>query len=273
MSDLKSYSDFLNKARHFSIHGIAQEQWADQIQQGRYYKFYREAKPGIYVLDFTQQRYLYCNDVMASFADQPVPDLMNAGLDLALKLWHPDDLKVYDRYILPVNLSFLKDKTVGDYGNYLFTCNYRVRQRKGHYRRVEQTSFFSKSLDDGMPLMTIGFLRDVTHRMPDNRIIHTIEDISGHEGKLKFNKTYNPDSGNSGLTYRELEILDLIVQGKSSLEIAKLLGIDKLTVDNHRKNMLKKTNAKNMVQLAVWATSMGYSTIKANPNSPGLLGM
>ena len=263
MSDLKSYTDFLDKARQFSINGITHEQWADQIQQGRYYKFYREAKPGIYVLDFTTQRYLYCNDIMASYADQPIPYLMDAGLDLALKLWHPDDFKIYNDHILPVNLAFLKDKSVKDYGNYLFTCNYRVRQRRGDYRRVEQTSFFSKSMDDGMPLMAIGFLRDVTHRMPDNRIIHTIEHIGGNTNKLEFSKTYSPDKDNSVLTPREQEVLELIVQGRSSVEIAQLLKIDKFTVDNHRKNMLKKTNAKNMVQLAVWASSMGHILVNS----------
>jgi len=251
----RSYADFLDYARHVDIEHIEGEHWENQIQKGKYYKFYREATPGIYVLDFTKQRYVYCNDVMASYADQPIPELMQSGLSLALKLWHPDDLKIYDQHILPVNMRLLKDKSAQDYGNFLFTCNYRVRQRKGHYRHIEQTSFFSKSYESGLPMMTIGFLRDITARVLDNHITHTIEDISSNPSKIVFKKTYNPNSNTSILTVREVEILELIVKGKNSLEIAVLLGIDKYTVDNHRKNMLKKTNAKNMVQIAVWAFS------------------
>lgn len=45
------------------------------------------------------------------------------------------------------------------------------------------------------------------------------------------------------LTSRELEILKLIAEGASSKEIAASLFLSVNTVDNHRRNMLKKTGA------------------------------
>lgn len=257
METLNSYSQFLERARQLDLTDLGTDHWEQQISQGKYYRFYKDMKPGIYVLDFTKQAYLYCNDMMASFADYPIPDLMSGGLNLALKIWHPDDLKVYDRYLLPVNLSFLKKISVADYGNYLFTCNYRVRQRRGNYIRIEQSSFFSKSTDDGMPLMTIGFLRDITNRMIDNSIIHTIEQVNSNGTKLLHQRIYNPDGDETILTPREIEILDLIIQGKDSKQIAAILAIEKNTVDNHRKNMLRKTGSTNMVQVAIKAYKNG----------------
>ncbi|GAA4317916.1 hypothetical protein GCM10023149_15710 [Mucilaginibacter gynuensis] len=251
MNDLNSYTEFLERARLVDADDMNQEHWETQIQQGRYYKYYKEYKPGIYVLDFTKQAYLYCNEVMASMADYPIPILMTGGLKLALKIWHPDDLAVYDRFILPDNLAFLRKVSVADYGNYLFTCNYRVRHRNGRYIKIEQSSFFSKSLDNGMPLMTIGFLRDITNRTTDNAIIHTIEKIDIKGNTLLHRRIHEPDLVTHILTPRECEILELVVQGKSSHEIAALLNIEKYTVDNHRKNMLKKTGTQNMVQLAI----------------------
>ncbi len=42
------------------------------------------------------------------------------------------------------------------------------------------------------------------------------------------------------LSKREKQILQLIVKNNTSLEISVILGITKLTVDTHRKNMLRK---------------------------------
>jgi DNA-binding NarL/FixJ family response regulator len=51
------------------------------------------------------------------------------------------------------------------------------------------------------------------------------------------------------LSDRENEILLLLAQGKTSAEIARLLFISKSTVDTHRRNILKKTGAKNTMEL------------------------
>lgn len=51
------------------------------------------------------------------------------------------------------------------------------------------------------------------------------------------------------LTPRELEILQFIKEGKTSLDIANALHITKNTVDTHRRNILKKTNSKSVFLL------------------------
>ena len=55
------------------------------------------------------------------------------------------------------------------------------------------------------------------------------------------------------LTTREIEVLKLISQEYSSPEIARILNISQSTVDTYRKNLLKKTNVKNSVGLAMYA--------------------
>ena len=55
------------------------------------------------------------------------------------------------------------------------------------------------------------------------------------------------------LTTREIEVLKLISQEHSSPEIAGILNISQSTVDTYRKNLLKKTNVKNSVGLAMYA--------------------
>lgn len=51
------------------------------------------------------------------------------------------------------------------------------------------------------------------------------------------------------LTKREVEILQLIKQGKTSKEISDILFLSELTVKSHRQNMMRKFGAKNVVEL------------------------
>lgn len=55
------------------------------------------------------------------------------------------------------------------------------------------------------------------------------------------------------LTPRELDILQLIIKEYSSQEIAKKLSLSQYTIDTHRKNILKKTGAKNSAGLVKYA--------------------
>lgn len=51
------------------------------------------------------------------------------------------------------------------------------------------------------------------------------------------------------ITKRELEILELLSRGFSSIEIAENLFISRNTVDFHRRQLLKKTMSKNIAEL------------------------
>ncbi len=57
----------------------------------------------------------------------------------------------------------------------------------------------------------------------------------------------------SSLTDREIEILKLIADQKSTREIANALFISVNTVETHRKNLIKKIQVKNVVGLALYA--------------------
>lgn len=50
------------------------------------------------------------------------------------------------------------------------------------------------------------------------------------------------------ISKRELDILQCVAQGCSTKEIAVLLHISSHTVETHRKNILKKLEAKNMIE-------------------------
>jgi DNA-binding NarL/FixJ family response regulator len=66
-------------------------------------------------------------------------------------------------------------------------------------------------------------------------------------------KAHKTDLTNSALSLREMEVLKLIIEEKTSKEIADLLCIGKQTVDFHRMNIYKKTNTKTLAGLIKFA--------------------
>jgi len=60
------------------------------------------------------------------------------------------------------------------------------------------------------------------------------------------------------LSPREIEILKLVAQGKSSKEIADSLSLSIMTVYNHRVNIKNKLNLKKNAELVRYAIENGY---------------
>ena len=65
-------------------------------------------------------------------------------------------------------------------------------------------------------------------------------------------------SAPENLTEREVEILLLICNGLTNVEIADRLGLSKRTIDKHRENLLLKTQSKNTANLVIFALKNGY---------------
>jgi DNA-binding NarL/FixJ family response regulator len=57
------------------------------------------------------------------------------------------------------------------------------------------------------------------------------------------------ESNSIEFTTRELDVLQLILEEKTTSEIAEKLKISPFTVEGHRKNLMQKTNSKNVVGL------------------------
>lgn len=55
------------------------------------------------------------------------------------------------------------------------------------------------------------------------------------------------------LTEREIEILKLVVEEISTHDIALKLNLSKRTIDTHRRNIMRKTKASNLIGLYKYA--------------------
>lgn len=67
-----------------------------------------------------------------------------------------------------------------------------------------------------------------------------------------------PGSPFHPLSEREMEVLNLVVEGKSNKEIASMLGISHQTVKNHITSILRKFGVEDRTQAVVYALKRGW---------------
>jgi DNA-binding NarL/FixJ family response regulator len=72
----------------------------------------------------------------------------------------------------------------------------------------------------------------------------------------------HPDHALSELTEREEDILRLLAQGRSNLEIADALGVSEKTVRNRLSEIFSKLRLNNRTQAALYALREGIATLE-----------
>ncbi len=116
-------------------------------------------------------------------------------------------------------------------------------------------------LEDSLKAGAIGYL--LKAEMPPEQLVQTIRLAKEGFGQLapkllsRLMQHQNPwrsdrpklDRSLTGLTAREREVLDLILEGLGNAAIAKRLFIGEGTVKTHVKNLFEKMGCKNRVQL------------------------
>jgi DNA-binding NarL/FixJ family response regulator len=84
--------------------------------------------------------------------------------------------------------------------------------------------------------------------------VYLSQDITGIvvEGFVHNNRD-SAESGESAISSREREILQLLAEGKSNKDISDLLNLSIKTVETHRSNIMRKLNFKNITDLVLYA--------------------
>jgi DNA-binding NarL/FixJ family response regulator len=63
----------------------------------------------------------------------------------------------------------------------------------------------------------------------------------------------NEEGGRSGLTRRQVEILQLLAEGKSTKEVASALGLSVKTAETHRANIMRRLDCHSVTALVRYA--------------------
>lgn len=85
--------------------------------------------------------------------------------------------------------------------------------------------------------------------------------VIGYKQKKNNNNSSSEISILKNLTNQEETVLKLITEGKANNDIAKLLFISPATVKKHRRNIMKKLDIHNVVDLLIYAIKSGIREI------------
>lgn len=100
--------------------------------------------------------------------------------------------------------------------------------------------------------MKAGAVDFLTKPVPSKLLIERVQTVLQHEALTQEQNREKQGLRErlSCLTSREMELLPLIVAGKSNKEIARQLDVSHRTIEIHRARVLKKTGATNLMELA-----------------------
>ncbi|MET7257132.1 response regulator transcription factor [Dyadobacter fermentans] len=179
------------------------------------------------------------------FWGMPKEELMRKSCHDMHAMIHPDDVEGFDRCKLKM-LELQKTLRPNETLQYRFALQYRLIPQHQHGFRYVYEEHLTYLDQNNQPTQALLY-RDATADRVTERLHLTWFRIHG----MAYQKvgTYIPATADQKLTLREEEIMHLIKEGLNSKEIADRLCISLNTVKNHRKNLLRKTQSRNMVDL------------------------
>lgn len=203
--------------------------------------------------------------VAIEFVSDAVKNVLGIGttsdfnVEYILSNIHPDDLNRFIAYEQQVTAFFNAlppDKVL----KYKVSYDYRLRCADRSYKWILMQTITIQSDEKGSVIRVLGIQTDITRLKSDN----TPSGLSfiGLDGEPSYYNVGELNTKSSAsktlFTCRERQILQLIVTGKSTNEIADLLNISRHTVNTHRKNILAKSNCKSLVELGFKAIREGW---------------
>jgi len=131
---------------------------------------------------------------------------------------------------------------------------------------IEEDQFILQMIKEGVN----GYLlKNATEEELKKTIVEVLENdyyYSDYITKLLHKSMLNNDKNHrvrvhNKVTFRELEVLELICREFKADEIAEKLNISRRTVEGHKQSLMEKTGTSNVVGLAIYAIRNGLVTI------------
>ncbi|NDV44194.1 LuxR C-terminal-related transcriptional regulator [Flagellimonas sediminis] len=204
------------------------------------------------------------DSIQTVFGIKPQDFTLNMFIDRI----HPEDLSFFLR-CEDVVAHFLKNRIPpSDMVNYKINYCLRERVANGSYRLFLMQTVTMQTTEDGALLKVFGTHTDIEHITSINNKKLSLIGLNGSPSYLEldvFDDTVFDDfvpfeytMEKPIFTTRETEVIKLLAQGLSTEMIALDLNISVQTVFTHRKNILRKTSAKNTSELIAECIRKGY---------------
>lgn len=206
----------------------------------------------IFMVDVFKERYDFASDNFARmFGYNPswIKTIRVQG-DLLEERIHPDDRDELVDYQIEHG-QFIYSLPQEERNDYQQIFQMRMLNARQEYVNVISRHQVIQKDKNGKAWIVMGVMDLSPDQTPAGRVKRTV--INRKTGEILASTAIPTDQQ---LTKREIEILKLIRQGFLSKEIAYKLNLSIYTVNNHRKNILAKLKANNVVEAIIKAESL-----------------
>ncbi|MES2389853.1 MAG: LuxR C-terminal-related transcriptional regulator [Bacteroidota bacterium] len=208
-----------------------------------------------YILDIPAMRYSYIDERIKYVLGWDPDNLIKGGLSFTISNMHTEDLE-YVQSVESECVAIYKSLPLEDKQYLSLDYSYRVRASDGNYFWLRQQSTPLLIDAEGNLLLTFALCTDITAICGGRRRPYTIKLILPDGTNRVLN------TGRQGprpvISRKEMEVLRFLATGMTSKDIAGRLHISSNTVNNHRKNILRKTGCANIAEAIRFAMTQGY---------------
>jgi DNA-binding CsgD family transcriptional regulator/PAS domain-containing protein len=173
-----------------------------------------------------------------------------------LEIIHPEDKPYFLQFEQRIT-EFFKNLPFEKISKYKMQYDIRMRTKDNHYVRLLHQAI-QIDFDETNYYRTLDVDTDITHIKKDGIPSFSIIGLDGEPSYYNITDTHTLNLSQNLFTRRERMILKMIVENKSTKEIAEKLFISPYTVSVHRKNILRKANVSTPVELVLKALQEGW---------------
>lgn len=210
--------------------------WGQQLAQAML------GSQGVYIYDHRARAMCYVSSGVERLTGLPAAEFTG---EKHFALVHPDDLPIVQEATTLFNqfvCSYLPHTLPG----VTASVDYRLRHADGYYRRVLRHNIVLKNeAETGTPVLIAGVLTDITA----HKNTHDVRFHMSHPEFAAFVALQPRVSPQPLLTAREQQVMDLVLQGLTSREIAQRLFMSTQTAGTHRRNARAKLRSRSMHRL------------------------
>jgi len=260
------YTIFLNSVEKIIPESFYQKNSSEDIkfdlfENEQFQELLRHSPAIVGIYNNVQNNYLFMSDNIETITGHSPENYKGPhGIEYALSTFPPEHATIYTQNIFPTIFQYFQSQVASqDIKRFRFTASFQLIRKDGSVIWCMQQLNVIETDDQGFPLLTMLFMSDITSVKKDNAIDFV---IARKDNQNMFQHVYaatfpSPNQTIS-FTKRELEILQLLSEGKSSYDIAGQLFISEYTVFNHRKKLLEKAEKKNTAELISFAINKGF---------------
>lgn len=175
-------------------------------------------------------------------------DIQTVRFNDILDAIHPDDVAFVSKAEAAASDFFYNQLGYEKMLSYKVSYNFRFRLKNGDYALFNHQSLMLSLDNMGGLGKSLNIHTRIDHLSNTNTYKVSFIGLNGEPSFMNL----NPAEKNQDIkefSKREIDIIKLIGNGLSNIQIAEKLFISSLTVKKHRTNILTKSNSKNTVQL------------------------